>query len=57
MKLNKVIGHDKQMTPVDFEITRSKVMDTVGTCGKSCWMNRWQNTWVQAHEAAKGYLA
>jgi len=29
MKLHRDIGHDWQMTPIDFEVTRSKVKVTV----------------------------
>ncbi|KAH3797345.1 hypothetical protein DPMN_150924 [Dreissena polymorpha] len=28
MKLHRYIGHDSQMTPIDFEVTRSKVKVT-----------------------------
>ena len=29
MKLHRYIDHDSQMTPIDFEVTRSKVKVTV----------------------------
>ena len=31
MKLHRDIGHDRQMTPIDFQVTRSKVKVTVTT--------------------------